>query len=89
MKNKLNGVLVFDASVIIDFLIDEKIGEYLRERIIDEVIIPYTTETAILEAKYILCRLFGYNQAMAAVNNFLSSGYLIVAPINDLIDIAS
>ena len=89
MKNELNGVMVFDASVIIDFLIDEKIGKYLRERIIGEVIIPYTPETAVLEVKYVLCRLLGYDQAIAVVNNFLSSGYLLVEPINDLIDIAS
>jgi len=33
--------------------------------------------------------LLGYDQAIAVVNNFLSSGYLLVEPINDLIDIAS
>lgn len=49
----------------------------------------YTTELAIAELKYILCRKIGWRESNDRVNKLLASGYLKIEDTATLTDTAS
>lgn len=78
MRKKLSGVLALDASTIIDLLTLTVRGQLLKDALLEGLVTAYTTELAIIETKYILCRRLGWNEANSRVNKLLNSGYLTV-----------
>ena len=49
----------------------------------------YTTELAITELRYVLCRKLGWQQSKERVNNLLASGYFKVEDTSQLINEAA
>jgi hypothetical protein len=72
--------VVFDGGAVIELLL---IGEdsSLFKNIAEEIIIPTTTDLAIVEAEYILCRKFGKEIAFEKVDNLLDSNYFNVVSL--------
>ena len=59
MKEDIAGTLVFDASVLIDLLMLSNRGKFIQKALLDELIDAHTTELALIETEYILCRKIG------------------------------
>jgi len=74
--------LVLDASVLIEMAYATELGEKAKKLI--EERLAYTTELAIAETYYILCRKIGPNNAREKIENLLDSGYLSVLHIDPL-----
>jgi len=89
MKEDITGTLVLDASVLIDLLMSSSRGKVIQKALLDEIIDAHTTEFAIIETKYILCRKIGWNEATRRVEKLLVSGYISVSKTSDIIDLAA
>ena len=89
MRNELSGVLAVNASVLIDLILLSERGKVFLEALLNETVVPYTTEYAIMETKYIICRKFGWEKATEKVNKILNSGYFNVVKTEEIGDIAS
>ncbi len=76
MKENIAGTLAIDAGVIIELLFQSKAGITIRNALLEEIIDAHTTEMAITEVKYILCRKFGWEESCKRVEKLLSSGYI-------------
>jgi len=63
MKENIAGTLAIDAGVIIELLFQSKAGIAIRNALLEEIIDAHTTEMAITEVKYILCRKFGWEES--------------------------
>ena len=89
MKENIAGTLAIDAGVIIELLLQSKAGIAIRNALLEEIIDAHTTEMAITEVKYILCRKFGWEESCRRVEKLLSSGYINVYRTDQLIDLAA
>lgn len=89
MKESITGTLVLDASVLIDLLMLSNRGKIIQKALLDEVVDAHTTEMAIIETKYILCRRLGWNKANTQVEKLLASGYISVEKTEQIIDPAA
>ncbi len=89
MKGNIAGTLAIDAGVIIELLLQSKAGIAIRNAMLDEVIDAYTTEIAIAETKYVLCRKLGWNEGSKRIEKLLASGYINVYRTDQLIDHAA
>ena len=89
MKENIAGTLAIDAGVIIELLLQSKAGIAIRNALLEEIIDAHTSEVAITEVKYILCRKFGWEESCKRVYKLLSSGYLNVYRTDQLIDLAA
>ena len=89
MKENIAGTLAIDAGVIIELLFQSKAGIAIRNALLEEIIDAHTTEMAITEVKYILCRKFGWEESCKRVEKLLSSGYINVYRTDQLIDLAA
>ncbi|RLI58542.1 MAG: hypothetical protein DRO67_10635, partial [Candidatus Asgardarchaeum californiense] len=76
MKEDIAGTLVFDASVLIDLLMLSNRGKFIQKALLDEIIDAHTTELALIETEYILCRKIGWGHAKTRVEKLLASGYI-------------
>jgi len=65
---------VFDASVLIELAYATNLGEKALKLMKQRDI--YTTEFAIAETFYILCRKLGEEEAKKKVNDLLASGFI-------------
>ena len=89
MKEGITGTLVLDASVLIDLLTLSKRGKVIMKLLLDDLIDAHTTEYAIIETKYILCRKIGWDSANERVNKLLASGYINVVKTDEIMDLAA
>lgn len=89
MKKELKGILAFDASVITELLFLTPQGKYLKNQLLDENISAYTTEYAILESKYILCRKYGWKETRMRMDSLLSSNYIKIIHNDEINDNAA
>ena len=89
MKENIAGTLAIDAGVIIELLLQSKAGIAIRNALLEEIIDAHTTEMAITEVKYILCRKFGWEESCRRVEKLLNSGYINVYRTDQLIDLAA
>lgn len=77
LKN-LRKRLVYDSSVLIEMAYATKLGEIAKKLMKNYDI--YTTELAISETFYIICRKLGVEKAENKINNLLESGFIDVIP---------
>ncbi len=89
MKEDITGTLVLDASVLIDLLMSSSRGKIIQKALLNDIIDAHTTEFAIIETKYILCRKIGWKEATRRVEKLLASGYISVSKTSEIIDLAA
>jgi predicted nucleic acid-binding protein len=65
------------------------LGQKLKKALETNMIEAYTTELAITELRYVLCRKFGWQQSKERVNKLLASGYFTVKDTSQLINEAA
>lgn len=78
-----------DAGVLIELVLGGSKGQLLKESMKEGVVSLFTHELALVETRYILCRRIGRSEAWAKVENLLSSGYLIVEDVSNLLEEAA
>lgn len=88
MKEDIQS-LVFDAGAIIELLMLSDNGVKLRDLLIDEKIEAHTTELAMTETMYILCRKYGFEESRSRVNKLLDSGYITLWETSQLVEDAA
>jgi predicted nucleic acid-binding protein len=89
MKQDLKGKLAVDASALIELIYCDKPGQRLKEALESDLVEAWTTELAVAELKYVLCRKLGWKESSERVSNLLSSGYIKIADTSPLINEAS
>jgi len=77
-KQDLKGKLAVDASALIELIYCEALGQKLRQALENDLIEAWTTELALTELRYILCRKLGWPESSERVNKLLASGYFKV-----------
>ena len=77
-RQDLKGKLAVDASALIELVYCEALGQKLRQALENDLVDAWTTELAITELKYILCRKLGWSESSKRVNSLLTSGYFRV-----------
>ncbi len=85
----LKGKLAIDTSALIELMYCDHLGQKLKKALETEIIDAYTTELAVTELRYILCRKLGWEQSTEKVNKLLASGYFSVEETSRLINEAS
>jgi predicted nucleic acid-binding protein len=75
MRQDLKGKLAIDASALIELIYCEAIGQKLKKVLEDDLVEAWTTELALTELRYILCRKLGWEESNKRVNKLLASGY--------------
>jgi len=89
MKRDLNGKLAIDTSVLIELIYSETPGQKLKKALENDLVESWTTELAIAELRYVLCRQLGWQESNERVNNLLASGYIQIEDTLSLINEAS
>jgi predicted nucleic acid-binding protein len=89
MKQDLKGKLAIDASALIELIYCEAPGQKLKKALETDLVEAWTTELAIAELKYVLCRKLGWLESSERVNKLLASGYIKVEDTLTLTDEAS
>jgi predicted nucleic acid-binding protein len=74
----LKGKLAVDASVLIELIYCEATGQKLKQALEADLIEAWTTELALTELRYILCRKLGWSESSKRVSKLLASGYFKV-----------
>jgi predicted nucleic acid-binding protein len=77
-KQHLKGKLDIDASALIELIYCEAPGQKLKQALKNDLVEAWTTELALTELRYILCRKPGWTESCNRVNKLLESGYLKV-----------
>ena len=88
-KIDLKGKLAIDTSALIELLYSSVSGQSLKEALISDLVEAWTTELAVTELRYILCRKLGLRESSEKVNKLLASGYMRVEDTLKLINEAS
>lgn len=78
MKTDLKGKLAIDTSALIELVYGHAPGLKLKEALKSNLVDAWTTELAIAELRYILCRKLGWRESSEKVNKLLASGYIKV-----------
>ena len=89
MMKDLKGKLAIDTSALIELIYCDSLGQKLKKALQNNLVEAYTTELAITELQYILCRKLGWQQSKERVDKLLASGYFIVENTSQLIDEAA
>jgi predicted nucleic acid-binding protein len=89
MSQGLKGKLALDTSALIELVYAEAAGLKLKKALASDIVEAWTTELAIAELKYVLCRELGWVQSNERVSKLLSSGYINLENTAPLIDAAS
>jgi len=66
-----------------------EMGREIVKLLINDIILAYTTEIALTELEYILCRRIGIREARDRVNKLLKSGYVNVIETSKLRELAA
>ena len=74
----MKGKLAVDASALIELVFCEAPGQKLKQALENDLIEAWTTELALTELRYILCRKLGWTESDKRVNNLLASDYFKV-----------
>ena len=85
----MRGSMAFDASVLIELLLSTPGGVLVREALLRGDVFGYATELALVEAKYVLCRKLGWEEAARRVNHLALSGFIQVEDISPLCERAA
>ncbi len=85
----LKGKLVIDTSALIELIYCDKLGQKLKKALETNMVEAYTTELAITELRYVLCRKLGWQQSKQRVDKLLASGYFTVGDTSQLINEAA
>jgi len=86
---ELRGALAFDSSVLIEMVFSSEMGKEVVKLLINDIVFAYTTEIALTELEYILCRRIGMREARDKVNKLLKSGYVNVIETSKLRELAA
>jgi predicted nucleic acid-binding protein len=89
MNKDLKGKLAVDTSALIELIYCEALGQKLKTTLESDVVEAWTTEIAIAELKYVLCRKIGWTESNGRVNKLLASGYIKIEGTLTLINEAS
>ena len=89
MMKDLKGKLAVDTSALVELIYCDNLGQKLKKALKTDTVEAYTTELAITELRYILCRKVGWQQSEERVNKLLSSGYFTVKDTSQLINEAA
>jgi len=89
MRQDLKGRLAIDTSALIELIYCEVLGQKLKNALESDMVEAWTTELAIAELKYILCRKLGWQESNERVNKLLASGYVKTEDTLTLINEAS
>jgi len=81
--------MAFDASVLIELLLSTPGGTFVREALLRGDLFGYATELALVEARYVLCRRLGWEEAARRVNHLALSGFIQVEDISPLCERAA
>ncbi|HKM59417.1 MAG TPA: PIN domain-containing protein [Candidatus Bathyarchaeia archaeon] len=85
----LKGKLAIDTSALIELIYCDSLGQKLKKALETGMIEAYTTELAITELRFVLCRKLGWRQSKGRVDKLLDSGYLAVEDTSQLINEAA
>jgi predicted nucleic acid-binding protein len=85
----LKGKLAVDTSALIELIFCDEPGQKLKEALKSSVVEAWTTEIAIAELRYVLCRKIGWSASSDRVDKLLASGYIEVEDTQKLINEAS
>ena len=77
-RQDLKGKLAVDASALIELVYCEPQGQKLKQALENDLVEAWTTELALTELRYILCRKLGWSVSSERVNKLLASGYFKV-----------
>ena len=89
MRQDLKGRLAIDTSALIELVYCEVPGQNLKKALESDVVEAWTSELAIAELRYVLCRRLGWRESNERVNKLLASGYFKVEDTLTLINEAS
>ncbi len=89
MKKELKGSMAFDASILLELLLSTEGGRIVRDALLKGELFGYATELAIVEAKYVLCRRLGWEEAAKRINWLILSGFVEVEDVSYLCDLAA
>jgi len=89
MMKDLKGKLAIDTSALIELIYCDNLGQKLKKALENDMVEAYTTELAITELRYVLCRKLGWQQSKERVNKLLASGYFTVGDTAQLINEAA
>jgi predicted nucleic acid-binding protein len=89
MKHDLKGRVAVGTSALIELVYCGEAGQKLKDALENDVIEAYTTELAMIELSYILCRKLGWKESNQRVNKLIASGYFRVEDTLRLIDEAA
>ena len=85
----LKGKLAIDTSALIELIYCDSLGQKLKKALETDMVEAYTTELAITELRYVLCRKLGWQQSEERVDKLLASGYFKVEDTLQLINEAA
>ena len=85
----LKGKLAIDTSALIELIYCDSLGQKLKKALETDMVEAYTTELAITELRYVLCRKLGLRQSKERVDKLLASGYFKVEDTSQLINEAA
>jgi len=79
MKRDLSAYpgVVVDTGVWIEYFSETKLGQKFKEKIVEDRISIYISETAVSEIFYVLCRQNGYQEAEKNINRVLDGAEVI------------
>ncbi len=89
MKQDSKGKLAVDASALIELIYCDKPGQNLKDALKSDLVEAWTTELAVAELKYVLCRKLGWHESNERVSKLLASGYIKIEDTSALINEAS
>jgi predicted nucleic acid-binding protein len=89
MKTDLKGKLAVDTSALIELIYCDELGQKLKKALESDLVEAWTTEVAVAELRYVLCRKLGWHESTERVNKLLASGYINVEDTLKLINQAS
>jgi len=76
--------VVFDGGAVIDLILSGE-DSNLFKNILNNDIAPMTTDLAIIETEYILCRKIGRQRAFEKVDNLLDSNFINVHSLENFL----
>jgi predicted nucleic acid-binding protein len=74
---------------LIELIYCDEPGQKLKKALENDLVEAWTTEVAVAELRYVLCRKLGWHQSTERVNKLLASGYIKVEDTLKLINQAS
>ncbi len=89
MRRELSGSMVFDTGVLLELLLSTPGGLLVREKLLRGELFGYVTELALVEARYVLCRRVGWEEASKRVDWLVLSGFIEVEDVSSLCERAA